>query len=260
MLAASNVTTEMATYGWLMAGAEVQRQTGRHAAPIFTPPTQVRCRDGRYATTGVPPRDPATFQAVLDVLDRHGLREEFHSTAVLEIGAALDAPINFGHAATDPMVAELMTTGRDVVWFLAEHLDAYEFFMETQSIGLATGIIYTPGEAMEDPHFVARGFPAEVDHPELGRADHLPRRAVPLHRDPVASHPRPIARRAPSRPRLTSPPPECWRSSECRRAGDPTCHTRVPRLAGWTRCARSAGSASPAAASSPTSMPAGWSS
>jgi crotonobetainyl-CoA:carnitine CoA-transferase CaiB-like acyl-CoA transferase len=170
MLAASNVTTEMATYGWLMAGAEVQRQTGRHAAPILTPPTQVRCRDGRYATTGVPPRDPATFQAVLDVLDRHGLREEFHSTAVLEIGAALDAPINFGHAATDPMVAELMTTGRDVVWFLAEHLDAYEFFMETQSIGLATGIIYTPSEAMADPHFVARGFPTEVDHPELGRA------------------------------------------------------------------------------------------
>jgi len=169
MLAASSVTTEMATYGWLMAGAEVQRQTGRHAAPVLTPPTQVRCRDGRYATTGVPPRDPATFQAILDVLDRLGLRDEFHSSAVLEIGAALDAPINFGHALNDPMVAELMTTGRDVVWFLAEHLDAYAFFIETQSIGLATGIIYTPGEAMEDPHFVARGFPAEVVHPELDR-------------------------------------------------------------------------------------------
>jgi crotonobetainyl-CoA:carnitine CoA-transferase CaiB-like acyl-CoA transferase len=169
MLAASNVTTEMATYGWLMAGAEVQRQTGRHAAPILTPPTQVRCRDGKYATTGVPPRDPATFQAILDVLDRRGLRDEFHSSPVLEIGATLDAPINFGHAATDPMVAELMTTGRDVVWFLAEHLDAYDFFMETQTIGLATGIIYTPGELMADPHFVDRGFPTEVEHPELGR-------------------------------------------------------------------------------------------
>ena len=85
---------------------------------------------------------------------------------MLEIGAALDAPINFGHAATDPMVAELMTTGRDVVWFLAEQLDAYDFFMETQSIGLATGIVYTPGELMADPHFVDRGFPAAVEHPE----------------------------------------------------------------------------------------------
>jgi crotonobetainyl-CoA:carnitine CoA-transferase CaiB-like acyl-CoA transferase len=174
MAAASNVTTEMATYGWLMAGAEVQRQTGRHAAPVLTPPTQVRCRDGRYATTGVPPRDPATFQAVLDVLDRRGLRDEFHSSPVLEIGAALDAPINFGHALSDPMVAELMTTGRDVVWFLAEHLDAYDFFIETQSIGVATGIIYTPGEAMADPHFVDRGYPVDVEHPELGRSFRYP--------------------------------------------------------------------------------------
>jgi crotonobetainyl-CoA:carnitine CoA-transferase CaiB-like acyl-CoA transferase len=169
MAAGSNVTTEMATYGWLMAGAEVQRQTGRHAAPVLTPATQVRCHDGRYATTGVPPRAPETFQAVLDVLDRLGLRDEFHSSAVLEIGAALEEPINFGRAASDPMVAELMTTGRDVVWFLAEHLDAYDFFIETQSIGLATGIIYTPGEAMTDPHFVARGFPVEIEHAELGR-------------------------------------------------------------------------------------------
>jgi crotonobetainyl-CoA:carnitine CoA-transferase CaiB-like acyl-CoA transferase len=170
MCAASSVTTEMATYGWLMAGLEVQRQTGRHAAPIFTPPTQVRCRDGRYATTGVPPRDAKTFQSVLDVLDKFGLREQFHSSPVLELGAALDGPLNFGDAAHDPMVAELVTTGRDVVWFLAENLDAYDFFIETQSIGLATGIIYTPGEAMQDPHFVARGFPVEIEHPELGRS------------------------------------------------------------------------------------------
>jgi crotonobetainyl-CoA:carnitine CoA-transferase CaiB-like acyl-CoA transferase len=170
MLAASNVTTEMATYGWLMAGAEVQRQTGRHAAHFVTPTVQVRCRDGRYATTGVPPRDPATFRAVLDLLDRLGLRDEFPASVVLEIGAERDRPINFGDAASDPMVAELMTTGRDVVWFLAEHMSAYDFFVETQSIGLATGIIYTPGEAMADPHFVARGFPVEIEHPELGRS------------------------------------------------------------------------------------------
>jgi crotonobetainyl-CoA:carnitine CoA-transferase CaiB-like acyl-CoA transferase len=82
----------------------------------------------------------------------------------------LEAPLNFADALTDPLVAELLTSARDVVWFLGEHLPAYEFFVETQSIGLATGIIYTPGEAMSDPHFVARGFPAEVDHPELGRS------------------------------------------------------------------------------------------
>ncbi len=170
MYAAANITTEMATYGWLMAGAEVQRQTGRHAAPVLTPVVQVRCADGRYATTGVPPRDPQTFAAILALLDRLGLRDEFPSSVVLQLGAELDAPLNFADALTDALVAEILTAARDVVWFLGEHLPAYDFFVETQSIGLATGIIYTPGEAMADPHFVARGFPAEVEHPELGRS------------------------------------------------------------------------------------------
>ncbi len=170
MLAAANVTTEMASYGWLMAQAEVQRQTGRHAAPVFTPTVQVRCADGRYATTGVPPRDPQTFTAILDLLDRLGLRDEFPSSVILQLGAELDAPLNFADALTDPLVAEILTAARDVVWFLGEHLPAYDFFSATQSIGLATGIIYTPGEAMADPHFVERGFPVEVDHPELGRS------------------------------------------------------------------------------------------
>ena len=87
MLAASNVTTEMATYGWMATGAEVQRQTGRHAAPVFTPPTQVRCMDGHYATTGLPPRAPADFRNVLALLDRLGLRDEFPSSPILELGA-----------------------------------------------------------------------------------------------------------------------------------------------------------------------------
>lgn len=169
MLAAANVTTEMATYGWLMAQAEMQRQTGRHAAPVFTPTVQVCCADGRYATTGVPPRDPQTFAAVLRLLDRLGLRDEFPSSVILQLGAELGAPLNFADALTDPLVAEILTAGRDVVWFLGERLPAYDFFVETQSIGLATGIIYTPGEAMADPHFVARGFPVEIEHPELDR-------------------------------------------------------------------------------------------
>ena len=28
-------------------------------------------------------------------------------------------------------------------------------------------MIYTPSEALADPHFVARGFPVEIEHPEL---------------------------------------------------------------------------------------------
>ncbi len=167
--AASNVTTEMASYGWLMCEWEVQRQTGRHAAARVTPPTQVRCADGRYATTGMPPRTPDEFARVLGLLDRLGLRDEFPSSVILELGAEREAPnLNLADVETDPLVAEILGAGRDVLWFLAEHLDAHRFFVETQQIGLATGVVATPGEAIAEPHFVDRGFPVAVDHPELG--------------------------------------------------------------------------------------------
>src|SRR5262249_22317529 len=145
--AASNVTTEMASYGWLMCSWEVQRQTGRHAAPMVTPPVQVRCRDGHYATTGMPPRSPHDFVQVLALLDRLGLRDQFPSSGILELGAEREA-LNLADIETDPLVAEMLHAGRDVLWFLAEHMDAYRFYVETQQIGLATGVVATPGEAI----------------------------------------------------------------------------------------------------------------
>jgi crotonobetainyl-CoA:carnitine CoA-transferase CaiB-like acyl-CoA transferase len=156
MHASSNVTTEMASYGYLATGAEVQRLTGRHAAPTPSQPTQTRCRDGRYVNTGVPPRAPAEFANVLALLDRLGLRDKFPQSMVLELGAERER-LSFADIEVE------------VLWFLAENLDAYDYFAETQGIGLATGVIYTPGEAIADRHFVERGFPAEIEHPELDR-------------------------------------------------------------------------------------------
>ena len=121
---------------------------------------------------------------------------------VLQLGAEREQ-LNFADIETDPLVAEIFGAAREVMWFLAEHLDAYDFFVETQGIGLATGVIYTPGEAIADPHFVARGFPVEIEHPELEPHVHLPGRAVPVHGHAVVGPPRPAARRAPVRPRLS---------------------------------------------------------
>ena len=168
MSAASNVTTEMATYGYLATGAEVVRQTGRHAAPTLSLPTQARCRDGRYVNTGVPPRTGPEFVRVLELLDRLGVRDEFPDTVLLEMGAERDR-LHLSQIEVDPVLAEIFGAARGVLWFLADHLDAYDFFAETQRIGLATGVIYTPGEAISDPHFVERGFPVEIEHPEIGR-------------------------------------------------------------------------------------------
>jgi crotonobetainyl-CoA:carnitine CoA-transferase CaiB-like acyl-CoA transferase len=169
MHASSNVTTELATYGYLACGVEVQRQTGRHATPVITAPTQVRCRDGHYVNTGVPPRSPADFANVLDLLDRLGLRDEFPMSGLLELGAQHER-LNLADIEIDPVIGEIFGAAREVLLFLAENLDAYDFFVETQRIGIATGVVYTPAEAMADPHFVERGFPVEIEHPELGRS------------------------------------------------------------------------------------------
>ena len=56
MTAALNVTTEAASYSWLVNKSTVQRQTGRHAAVNPTGETQIQCADGKWANTGVPPR------------------------------------------------------------------------------------------------------------------------------------------------------------------------------------------------------------
>ena len=49
-------------------------------------------------------------------------------------------------------------------------MDARTFFFRTQEAGLQTGIVLAPEEALEDEHFRARGFPTEVEHPDLERS------------------------------------------------------------------------------------------
>jgi benzylsuccinate CoA-transferase BbsE subunit len=52
---------------------------------------------------------------------------------------------------------------------IASRQTADEFFVGAQERGLAVGAIYSPEEAIQIPHFVARGFPVEVEHEEIGR-------------------------------------------------------------------------------------------
>jgi crotonobetainyl-CoA:carnitine CoA-transferase CaiB-like acyl-CoA transferase len=169
MVAASNVTTEFASYGWLAAQETVQRQTGRHATPRPSEPTQVRCGDGRYLNTGVPPRTGQEFQALLDWMVDLGLAEEFELTALLEMGTEYDA-ISMAMIAEDPLAGEVFGAGRDAMAFIAANVSAHDAFLGFQQRGIAAGVIWSPDEVMSDPHFVERGFPVEVHHDEIGRS------------------------------------------------------------------------------------------
>ncbi len=167
--AAANITTEMASYHWLVQQTTVQRQTGRHAMETLTMESQVRCADGRYVTTGVPPRTPAEFAKLVAWLDVLGVRDELPEAIFLEMGAKRDR-IDLSMIGQDDEVTAIFGAGREALVFIASKIPAYEFFLGAQDAGVSVGIVYAPEEAFEDEHFVARGFPTELEHPELSRS------------------------------------------------------------------------------------------
>ena len=170
MHAASNVTTEAGSYQWLVANATVQRQTGRHAAPLPTGPTQLQGADGRWINTGFFPRRPDQFETVIEWLRSLDLLDALEEAPLLEVAAGLGRMLDMGRINEDPEEAALLAAGRAAMNLLAARLPAYDFFAGAQERGIQVGIIYAPEEVIADPHFVARGFPTEVEHPELDRS------------------------------------------------------------------------------------------
>jgi crotonobetainyl-CoA:carnitine CoA-transferase CaiB-like acyl-CoA transferase len=191
MHAAQNVTTEAASYSWLVARETVQRQTGRHAGVNPSAPSQVQCSDGRWVNTGVPARQGRDYRALIEWLEEYGLLESFASAPLLEVGAG-QGRLDLSQIATNPEVRETFMAGRDALVLLASSMPAYEFFSGGQQRGFQVGIIYSPEEVMEDEHFKARGFPVEVEHPDLGRSFVYPGAPYLFHGSPWA-----IQRRAP---------------------------------------------------------------
>ena len=159
MHAAQNVTTEGAAYNWLVAGDTVQRQAGRHAAVNPTPISQVLCRDGRYVNIGFPARTEEQWFHLLAWLDEEGL--------VADLAEYLSPPSREAMRRGDPSVLKQMRQVMEAVQALAQRVDSYELFRRAQDLGFQWGVIYSPDEALEDPHFRERGMMVEVDHPEL---------------------------------------------------------------------------------------------
>ncbi|MEM9174274.1 MAG: CoA transferase [Myxococcota bacterium] len=192
MHAAANVTTEMASYFYLIEGQTVIRQTGRHAMPMMTMPVQIQCKDGRHATTGMPPRTPAGFGALYDWLVEAGLAERLPEAIFLEMARHRES-IGFADIGVDDEVTAAFAAARDALQLLAENSTAEDFFEGAQKIDLTVGAILSPEEAYENPHFVARGYQVEVDHPERAEPVRYPGAPYKLPASPWR-----IARRAPA--------------------------------------------------------------
>ncbi|HXY93440.1 MAG TPA: CoA transferase [Acidimicrobiia bacterium] len=191
MHAAANVTTESGSFDWLVARNTVVRQTGRHALASITQETQVQCADGRYVNTGFPPRHVKDFASLRDWVDECGFRDEFGDIVLLDL-AVERGGISLGELREDPLISEIYGAGRSALVFLAEHMTPEEFFVGAQQRGLAVGAVWSPEEAFTNEHVVARGFPVEVDHDDLGRSFAYPGAPFIAPRSPWR-----ISRRAP---------------------------------------------------------------
>ncbi len=173
MHAAANVTTEAGSYVWLVAKETVQRQTGRHAGQQPSMPSQMRCADGRYVNTGVPPRKPIEFRRTLEWLRSLGLEEKLPEAVFLQVGADMES-IDLSKIGQDDQVTAVFGAGREAMNLIAQNVSAHDFFLGAQRAGLAVGAILSPEEAYEDAHFKARGMQVEVEHPELKRRFRYP--------------------------------------------------------------------------------------
>ena len=192
MTAASNVTTEAASYSWLVAKRTVQRQTGRHASASPSGETQQRCADGRYANTGVPPRQPKEFAALYAWLKELGLDSELPEAVFLEMGARWEGPFELSKIGSDDEITAIFGAGRQGLRLIASRVPAQDFFFGCQRAGLAVGVVNAPEEAFEDEHFKARGFQVPVVHEDIGRTVVYPGAPYAFHGSPWA-----ISRRAP---------------------------------------------------------------
>lgn len=191
MHAAANITTEMSSYFYLVAGQTVVRQTGRHAMPMQTMPVQILCKDGRYATTGMPPRTPAGFGELYDWLDELSLVSELPEAIFLD-NARHRKSIGFAEIGVDDEVTAIFSAAREAISLICANLSVDDFFNGAQKLGITVGAVLSPEEAYEDPHFVERGFQVEVEHPELGRRVRYPGAPYKLPASPWR-----ISRRAP---------------------------------------------------------------
>jgi crotonobetainyl-CoA:carnitine CoA-transferase CaiB-like acyl-CoA transferase len=169
MHAAVNVTTEVGSYEYLVAGAVLQRQTGRHANDEPTTPSQHQAADGKYVHIGFTQGTPPQLHAIIDWLEELGLRDDLAEAFWLDIGLERGG-VHFSELGQDVEATAVFGAVRDALELVVARLPAREFFLGAADRGLSVGVVMAADEVLVDPHFVDREFPVAVEHPDLGRS------------------------------------------------------------------------------------------
>jgi crotonobetainyl-CoA:carnitine CoA-transferase CaiB-like acyl-CoA transferase len=172
MHAACNVTTEAATYEWLVAGATVERQTFRHAAVRVTPPRLMTAADGQ-TVIGALPRRAGEFDALSEWMTELGLSDQFDEFFFLKMGVDRGG-VELPDIAGDPEAAAIYQAGADGLRAVAAHLPGRAFFVQSQQRGIPAAMLFAPEDVVEDPHFNDRGFFVDIGHEDRGRSFRYP--------------------------------------------------------------------------------------
>ena len=148
-------TTELGMPYWLYGGQNILRQTGRHASVARTERWVYRARDGRDVLVFGVGRDSSTWPKVKRWLQGHGFGFQLDE-------ARFDDPQRRQPGRGSPEAREIMET---VAAFIAA-TDAETVYREAQAIDQAWGVVRTPDETVDDPHWWDRSF--FVDAPVPG--------------------------------------------------------------------------------------------
>jgi benzylsuccinate CoA-transferase BbsE subunit len=147
------LTTEAAVPIFVYTGRDGQRQTGRHATPDPTPPTQVTTAEGGWVnlTRAGFNATPQRLQKLAAWMDQHG----------------------FAHDLLDPKYQDRSQDHTAHLTRLFQqfftHISLDEAWRGGQEVGFPWGAVRSLDDILDDPHLHDRGFFIEVEHAELGQ-------------------------------------------------------------------------------------------
>ena len=170
------LSTESAVASWVFRGEPVIRQTGRHHSANATPPTQFRCRDGKYVNAILWGMTPSNLRRLAEWMAEHDLADDLLDERYADAAFMRQ---HHGHVV-------------DVTARFIANMTADEIYHGGQERGFTWSAVRAPDELLGDPHLADREFWTEVAHPDLGRSYTYP--------GPVAIYngsPWRISRRAP---------------------------------------------------------------
>lgn len=160
---ALSCTVEVGMPYWLYQRRDVRRQTGRHAAAHPTEPWIYRAGDGKDVLVFGVGRNNAQWNAMKQWLQSKGFGMEFDDERFAD-------PLARQPARGTPEAKEIMAT---VKAFIAES-GSDEVYRGAQERGLPWGVVLTPDEAIQDPHWHDRGFYVRLPEEGIERPVRMP--------------------------------------------------------------------------------------